>query len=230
MASFTDYKGLEDVIVDWIDRDDIRPRVKDFIRFCTIEAARNLRVPTMEQTQIVPVYANGSARVPLNSVELISINWLDYNISESQEFTVVGRTPLNRSSITNYQKNIIGDKPTSFSRVKGNYKIFPLAEATELTNSSGTYSNDIVGYVEIYYYALPPALQDDSSDNWILEIAPDIYFYGGMMHAYRFIRDFEAAQYWEQEFNKAIKELQGWANLDKWSGGPIVVGDTTNGN
>lgn len=227
--SFEDYKSLEDVIVDWIDRQDIRPRVKEFIRFCTIDITRDLRIPTMEQIKLVPITADGNVRVPTNIVELISINWLDYTLDDEDEVQIIGRKPLNRSSLTNYQKNsncIDASIPDSFARVQGNYKVFPLPPVKERVVGDAALNDEVIGLAEIYFYALPPSLQEDGDDNWILEIAPDLYFYGGMMHAYRYIRDLESAEYWQSKYKEALKEVQGWANLDKWSGGPIVVGET----
>lgn len=227
MDSFKDYKSLEDTIVEWMDRGDIRPRVPEFIRLCTIDITRDLRIPTMEQVAYVPVTADGSARVPLNMVELISINWLSYKY-ENGELKIDGKTPLNRSSLNEYQKHEnepIVDSPKSFSRVRGNYKVFPLP-AVEKRLVGNTAINDTeVGLVEILYYALPAALKMDSADNWILDIAPDLYFYGAMMHANRYVKDFELAEYWSSKFEKSLKEVQGWAKRDEWSGGPIVVGE-----
>lgn len=225
--SFEDYKSLEAVIVDWIDRDDIQPRVKDFIKFCTIDITRDLRIPTMEQIELVEVTADGNARVPTNIVELISINWVEYS-NDNGEVLITGRTPLNRSSITNYQKNSNENhtSPHSFARIRSNYKVFPVPEAAERIVGTQSLNDEVIGLAEVYFYALPPSLQEDSDDNWILNIAPDLYFYGGMMHAYRYIRDLESAEYWQSKYKEALKEVQGWANLDKWSGGPIVVGET----
>lgn len=227
MKIFNSYKDIEDKIVDWLDREDVREHVHDFIRLCTLDITRTLRVPIMEKTLLVPVMSNGSAKVPSNLAELKGINWVEYSEGDNKSINILKRHPLNRSSIIEYNKKSIDvnkNIPSSFARIQGNYKIFPLSKLSEEITSEGTTNLTIVGLVEVIYYSLPEGLQEDSSTNWIVDVSPDLYLFGGLMHSFRYVRDFDKASYWEDKYNKALSKVQLWADLDEWSGGPIVVG------
>lgn len=225
MNTFADYKELEDNIVDWLDRQDIRDKVPAFIRLITVDAARELRIPTMEKTTVVELYADGSATIPSDLVEVRNVNY----VKLTGQNNIASRIPLNRASQFEYQKsretdNYKDTQPTSFSRIEGDFKIFPLPAVEDKVLNGSVYNPDVIGHVEIVYFALPNTINDPAEKNWILQVAPDIYFYGGLMHGYRYIRDYESSNYFEQKYNTAVKQLQGSVNIAEWAGGPIVVG------
>lgn len=226
------FKELEDAVVDWTDREDIRPRVKDFIRLVTTKAARQLRVPTMERTQIVNLYKDGSVQIPLDLVELISIDYLETQDKGdgSGDENVLRRHSLKKSSIYEF-KNAVDSffnggsqgLPQKFAREGSLYKIFPLTEYSEdiVGGFTGTY--DIYGKVEIHYFALPVTLQFDDDTNWLLQIAPEVYLYGALAHAYEFVRDLETAAFWDARMENSISEIQAWSIRADEQGGLIEV-------
>lgn len=226
MNTFADYKDLKDNIVDWMDRQDIEYRVPTFLRLISVDVARELRIPPMEKTTIVPVYADGTAIVPEDLVEVRSVKYIQVNSKKE----VTSRIALNRGSVSKFDKSrqsteTYDVKPDSFTIVENYFKIYPLPYVQDTVENYQSYNNAIVGHIEVSYYSIPHTINEDGEENWILEVAPDIYFYGGMMHANRFTRNFEEAAYWEQKYEKAIKELQGSVNISEWAGGPIVVED-----
>lgn len=224
MNTFSNYTDLKNNIVDWMDRQDIEARIPTILRLVSIDLARDLRIPPMENTVVIPVYADGTAVVPKELVEVKSVNFLFI----SPDLKVKQRLPIKRGSVTQYDKSRSNYKgtsisPDSFTIVENYFKIYPLPYVEDSIQDYTTYNNNIIGHIEVSYYAIPSTLNEDGESNWVLEIAPNIYFYGGMMHANRFTRNFEEANYWEQKYEKAIKELQGSVNISEWEGGPIVV-------
>ncbi len=230
---YANYKELEDAVVDWLDREDVRPVVSTFVELVTRKASRQLRVPTMERTQIVDVYADGSVFIPLDLVELKTIDWLtkftkDVNGEEAQ--FVSARMPLLRGSINNYKESKeagagtnINSTPHSFSREGSLYKIYPLPPITEEIRNGFTGTNDIVGSVEVQYFALPATLNETEATNWLLSVAPEVYFYGALSHGYEYVRDYETAAFWNSRFENAISEIQAWSLRADDAGGMVEI-------
>lgn len=217
---YNTFKELEDAVIDWIDREDIRPRASDFIRLVTLKAARQLRVPTMERTLIVDLYKDGSVQIPTDLVELISIDYLVTEPKESNpdEEVVLRRHSLKKGSVYEF-KNAVdayftsGTKgvPKKFAREGSLYKVFPLESYSEDIVGGFTGSFDKYGKVEVHYFALPTTLQFDDDTNWLLQVAPEVYLYGALSHAYEFVRDYETAAFWNSRMETSIAEIQAWS-------------------
>ncbi|ASR73868.1 particle protein [Vibrio phage vB_ValC_WD615] len=214
------FKELEDAVIDWIDREDIRPRAKDFIRLVTLKAARQLRVPTMERTQIVDLYEDGSVQIPTDLVELISIDYLVTEPKESNpdEEVVLRRHSLKKGSVYEFKDAVdkyftsgIGGVPQKFAREGSLYKVFPLKAYSEDIVGGFTGTFDKYGKVEVHYFALPTTLQFDDDTNWLLQVAPEVYLYGALSHAYEFVRDYETAAFWNSRMETSIAEIQAWS-------------------
>ena len=224
------FKELEDAVIDWIDREDIRRRCPDFVRLVTMKAARQLRVPTMERTKLVDVYKDGSAQIPVDLVELISIDWVDTE-TDGSSTEITRRKSLKRGSIyefkdavNNYYKH--GDQkkdPEEFAREGSLYKIYPLPEYEEEVVGEESGSTQLLGQVEIHYFALPATLVNDDDTNWLLQVAPEVYLYGALSHAYEFVRDLETAAFWNARMENSISEIQAWSLRADDAGGLIEV-------
>lgn len=223
MNTFRDYKELEDNIVDWMDRQDIRDKVASFIRLVTIDVSRELRIPTMVHTTIVPVYADGTAEVPRDLIEARSLNYLIID----EDGNINSRQPLKRASLNEYYKSReeenIGVNPDSFASVGGEFKVFPLPKVQDKIVNNEPINETQIGHLEVSYYVLPVTINDPTEDNWILKISPEIYFYGGLMHSCRYTRDYDSATYWENKYKTSIVKFQQSVDVSEWAGGPIVV-------
>lgn len=223
MNTFNDYKELKDTVVDWVDRQDIEDKIPGFVRLITVDVSRDVRVPTMVTSVVVDMYADGSVEIPADMIELRSLNALELNADND----VTAIHSLNRASIYEYErsrKELNSDTtPTKFATEKNKFYVFPLAYSANKLVGNELVSDTVIGKVEVSYYRLPTTINEDSEYNWILEISPEVYFYGCLMHAYRYVRDLENAQFWESQYIKAVKKLQGSVNLAEWAGGPITV-------
>ncbi|QEG09206.1 tail tubular protein A [Vibrio phage Phriendly] len=217
---YANFKELEDAVINWTDREDIRPYAKDFIRLVTMKAARQLRVPTMERTQVVNLYADGSAQVPTDLVELISMDFLVTKSKDdsSGDEEILRRHSLKMSSIYEYKDSVdkylesgIPSIPEKFAREGSMFKLFPMPSYSEDLVNGYTGSLDIVGVVEVHYYALPNTFNLDTDTNWLLQVAPEVYLYGALAHAYEFVRDYETAAFWNARMENSISEVQAWS-------------------
>ncbi len=73
----------------------------------------------------------------------------------------------------------------------------------------------------IYQRRIPP-LTTDNTTNWLLERAPDIYFYGVLLEANAWDFDNEAAAAWKSLWDEGIAELKQDASRRKWGAGPLA--------
>jgi hypothetical protein len=73
----------------------------------------------------------------------------------------------------------------------------------------------------VYYRSIPPLTEDDDT-NWLLERAPDVYFYGVLLQANAWNVDNEAAAGWKSLWDEAIAELRADGARRKWGAGPIA--------
>lgn len=231
---YSNYQELENSVVDWMDRQDIRDKVPQFTRFVTTAVAKLLRVQIMERKMVVPVYQDGSAAIPFDLTETISVSWLSYDFDEgTQDVNITGRQPLNRGSVNRFEEARQEAQyevcPKEFTDIGRKFYIYPIVNSDDILTGDIAYNSKFAGYIEVTYYALPVELDAQNTSNWILEISPELYFYGCMMHANRFTRNFDAAEYWENKYNREIDTLQKWSDKAEEAGGPIVV-EAYNGN
>lgn len=72
----------------------------------------------------------------------------------------------------------------------------------------------------VYRRSIPP-LTEASGTNWLLERAPDIYFYGVLLQASAWDVDSEAAAGWKGLWDEAIAELRSDGAKRKWGAGAL---------
>lgn len=227
---FDGYKELEDSVVKWMDREDIRDEVPQFTRFVTNHIARTLRVQIMERRVVLPVYGDGSVYIPSDLLESISVTWLSYEVDDTTQAIshVTDRKPLERGTIYEFEEfrnkaTPVDETPFAFTDITNKLYVYPVPRMVDEVENSVTINKEKVGYIELTYYALPNAISGDCDRNWILDVAPDAYFYGCMSKANQYVRDFEVAEYWENKFNKSVDIIQAWADQAEEAGGPIVI-------
>lgn len=224
MNTFNNYKELKDTVVDWVDRQDIGDKIPGFVRLVTVDVSRDIRIPTMVTSVVTDMYADGSVLIPPDLIEVKSLNVVELN----EQNAVTAIHSLDRASIYEYERSrknnhSIEGVPSKFASSRNKFYVFPLDYSSDTLVDNTIVNNKVVGKVEVTYYRLPVTINEDDEYNWILEISPEIYFYGCLMHAYRYVRDLDNAQFWEVQYNKAVKKLQGSVNIAEWAGGPITV-------
>jgi hypothetical protein len=67
-----------------------------------------------------------------------------------------------------------------------------------------------------------PALTSTNTANWLLDRAPDVYFYGVLLQANAWDVDNEAASGWKALWDEAIDELRTDGARRKWGAGPLA--------
>ena len=72
----------------------------------------------------------------------------------------------------------------------------------------------------VYRRNLPP-LTEENDTNWLLERAPDVYFYGVLLQTNAWELDTDAASNWKSLWDEAIAELRSDGARRKWGSGAL---------
>ncbi len=72
------------------------------------------------------------------------------------------------------------------------------------------------------YFGTVSSLSSDSSENWVLTNAPDVYLWGSCKYGSVFLRDPEGAQGYGELYRSAVTRLNALENKARY-GGPMAV-------
>ena len=188
------YSELLADVADTLDRDDVETRFPRWLKLVEARLNRLLDDPEMDVT--ATAMANGaSTTLPADFGEMISLSTGDGPLTAVGAVEAAG---LNTS--------ITGD-PRSYALIDGGIRFFPANETANIT---------------MVYRRKIPALTEAAPSNWLLERAPDVYFYGVLLQAEAWSVDGEAASAWKMMWDEAIAELRVDGVRRKWGSGPIA--------
>lgn len=106
--------------------------------------------------------------------------------------------------------------PARYYTIEANqFRIHPVASKSSQT---GEESN-----IEITYYQRIPALSDTNPTNWVLLNHFDLYNYGALAEAERYLKNDERVNMWKNEFTQALAEVDRADKRDRWTGTPAQI-------
>lgn len=184
---------LRTSILSWAERSDLTTaQLNDFIALTETYANRVLRVPSMEWRALVSA-TDGRIVIPLDFLRLKNISWLGQDSTSQDRYDLESATweRVNTERLL-YSSGAI---PTIFARQENFWYI-----------SSAPADDDIF---EVSYYRFIPGLNDTTqTDNWLLQVGPEVYLFGGLYFTYMFLQDENKAQYWKALFDNALAGVQ----------------------
>lgn len=192
-------------VPQWAERTDISEElITDFLYMAEAEASQQLRVPAMENAELL-VVSNGSVTVPFDFLELRRLTWQGSEDKVLQYLSWDQFVNINQSGGV-YQDTTT---PTYFSRQGANWFISP--EPADDTN------------ILCHYYRYVPAIGPQTSSNWLLDLSPQVYLYGGLKYLHEYVMDNERATYWEQKFMNELQRLQTIADRAEHMGTHLAI-------
>lgn len=189
IATFTE---LSTEIGEWLDRDDLTPRIPTFIRLVESRLNRLLEDPEMEVSASL-TSSGGSITLPDDYGEMVSIGTPYQRLTQA--------TPADFASFNN-----VSAPPRWYSITEGEIQFAPNAAAS----------------ITLIYRRRIPGLTSTNPTNWLLTLAPDAYLYGALMQASAFLVEDSRAANWKTLFEEAIAELRADAQKRRWGSGPIA--------
>ncbi len=190
----------------WANRSDITDeQYGSFLFFAGSIANQLLRVPAMENTVILDVTTDGHIVIPFDFLELRSMTY-EWNTPDSQ--------PLSRLAwdqfVNYFNAPDAADADTKFFARQGAYWFLaPKPKA-------GT-------KVTVHYYRTMPDINEVEQYNWLGDMSPMTYLYGGLHYLYLFVQDEERAEYWKKMFNEELSRIQMLCDNAEYKGASMAV-------
>lgn len=197
-GSIGTYDDLVAKVAAWMDRDDLLPRVPDFIALLEARLNRTLRTPDMEVVTTLAVTGERVA-LPLDCLQVRALH-LDG----------VPDRPLDAMS------------PNAVAQRFGGQAGCPRAYA--IAGRSLTLSPPPASPVtlSLTYWQRIPSLSSALPTNWLLDAHPDIYLYGALVQAEAYLANDERVSLWKSAHDEALGELVQAGERARWGAGPLV--------
>lgn len=198
------YDELVTKIPQWAERTDLPVElIQDFIYMAEAECSQLLRVPAMENAELL-VVTNGRVSVPFDYLEL-------RRLTHENEDQVLQYLSWDQFVDVNREGGIYNESstPQYFSRQGSLWYISP--EPADGTN------------ILCHYYRYVPALSSTVQSNWLLEVSPQAYLYGSLKYLFEYVMDQDRAAYWENKFSQEMTKLQAIADRSEYTGSHLNV-------
>lgn len=164
--AITTYATLQTAIANWINRDDLTDRIPEFIALAEAHFNRRLRRPEMENMAT----STASAETLALPTDFLAMRSLYIDASPRRELQYVSHGTLR----TQYASTATGE-PEVYTIADGGL-VFGPAPGTSYT-------------LDMLYWQKITALSGSNTTNWLLDMSPDLYLYGSLVHAAKYIRD-----------------------------------------
>lgn len=186
------YADLVSAVGDWLDRDDLVPRIPTFVALVEAELGRELEDPSMEGF-FQGVATGRYTPLPADYGSMIALH--------------TGITPLRAITAARALDNDIAGVPRGYAIANNSITFYPV--------------NSTAPFTMLYRRAIP-ALTAASPVNWLLTRAPDVYFYGVLTQASAFLVEDERAAGWRALYETALDSLRRDGAERRWGAGPIA--------
>jgi hypothetical protein len=154
---------------------------------------RQLRTPLNENVTTYTITTNTSqVTLPQDFLEIISLYF---------DGTELKRVPM--SKFRNFASNPVTGSPIAFTRQQQNLLLHPQPS-----------SGDLV----LYYYGEFAPMTQNSDENTLAAVAPDLIIYSALTYAADYYLD-ERAEIFETKYNQFLSEIQEQANDQELNGG-----------
>ena len=179
--SFSSYGDLQDRIADQLARSDLTAQIPDFITLFEAAAARKLRIRPME-TQTSLTTTNGEVALPSGYLGWRKVVWAGSRnivLTYEQPAYLAANWPTAPSGV-----------PEQFTIIGNMLKVLPFDDTSNITFD---------------YYAKNAALSSALND--LYNNHPDVYFFGSLVEAYTFVKDYDQAQIWKARRDEVFDEI-----------------------
>ena len=201
--SFDTYSALQTEIAEYAQRSNSTTfvaKIPTFIKLAEQDIFRKLRSYLLESVETVNFSATvATAALPTRCREIKSVR---LNGDYAKELR---NAPL--AALTQQYRSADAGTPNEYAIRGSNFVLFPTPA--------------VDGTLSVTCTIAPEALSGSNGSNTVLASYPDLYFYGSLVHAFRFMRNqermVESAQAFEiamTEANKESKKLKSSGTAD----------------
>jgi hypothetical protein len=191
------YAELQSAIADFLDRDDLTSVIPTFIYAAEKQMEKEIRHPRMMRRSEGQIDSRYSP-VPPTWLETIRLH--------------ISGTPSYRLELTSLddmlqlreQSGGGSGRPTHYAHFGENIEVYP--------NPDTEYD------IELMYYEKLPFLSDSNTSNWLLEVAPEAYLYGALVHSAPYLKDDARLQVWGSLYAGAVAGVNKQADQARFGG------------
>lgn len=191
------YAHLQTSIADWLNRSDLTAVIPDFITLAESEINRRLRRTSVSDTFDID---DETVDPPGDMAELRSISL----VSGEPHLDVPLRlcTPEMLAERKARSAGTAG-RPSDVAIVAGKLQFAPAPDQTYTANI-------------VYFQSLSP-LSATNTSNTVLAEAPDVYLFGALMHAEKYLEHDEREQVWANRFDAALDQLMDRRDREEYT-------------
>ena len=203
--AITNYTDLQTTIADFLNRDDLTAVIPTFIQLAEAQMNREIRHWKMEQR------ANGQQsggdqwmQVPSDWLETIRLNVIAQGTSP---VTLTSRAAM--ADIRAKNENVSTKTPYLYCHSDSQFELYPTPSETM--------------EFELLYYQKIDNLSSETTTNWLLEDAPDVYLYGALLHSAPYLADDARVAVWAQMYSAAVQNVNGASEQARYSGSGMTL-------
>ena len=201
--AITTYSELQTAISDFLNRDDLASVVPTFISLAEAGFNRDLR-HWRSQRRVSTTCDEQYEDLPN---DFISAKFLAIDTANgTKTLELASQAEISRRNLQNM--NATGE-PVVYTINSGEIEFVPAPD--------DAYSLTMV------YYASLPLLSDTDTTNWVLELYPDLYLYGALLHSAPYLADDARVQVWASLYQSALDSVNRESNKAMYSGSPLVM-------
>ena len=183
---FSNYTALQNSIAKELNRTDLSDAIPGFIVLAEAEIARRVRRKTITRSiQIAAV----STPLPADCAELRSCRLVTG--FPTLDLPLRNGTPEMLAEVR--ADYAIAGRPVAFTVTDGALVVAPAPDSAYT--------------VELQYFERLASLSETTATNSVLLEAPDIYFYGALIHSAPYLEHDERLATWSGLFEKAVVQL-----------------------
>jgi len=185
--SITTYTELQRAIENWLNTPAVAQDIPSFIDLAEAKFNRRIRDYRMVKRAtatvdtgyfVVPTDWLENIRFQLNTTPITTLEYVTPD-QAAEERVIFSST----------------GRPKFFTMIGSQFQVVPAPD-------SNTYTG------ELTYYSSIPALTDETTSNWLLAAAPDVYLYGALMEAAPYLGEDNRTQVWGMMLEQALNAIQ----------------------
>lgn len=185
------YDELQSEIAGWLNRQDLTSEIPTFIRLLEARINRKSRCWQMVKRAYAPLQPNAEyLPLPGDYLELKRARLVGSLVQVPQP----AMQYASDVEIDRIQHEAVQTQMPHWYNIVGNALRFGPVPDQAYT-------------AEIVYYAKLPALAETAQTNWLLADHPDIYLYGSLMGAARYLKSDPRVPTWKSALDEALGEL-----------------------
>lgn len=200
LMSITNYSELQTAIANWLHRDDLTSKIKDFIALAESRMNGDLSAREMEsRTTVTTMASNAYVSMPSDLLEIRRMA-LQTNPTRVLKYA----TPDEIQQDFGYSD--VTGQPVVFSVIGTQIQLAPIP--------------DDAYNIELSYCQRIPALSDSNTTNWLLTLYPDAYLYAALCEAQPYIVNDARVATFEQRYRTAVENINA---IDWYTGSTMRV-------